>query len=332
MSYKVKNSSRPKGNKIAWLGWLIAVLALLYFLSPWLGKFFLALSQGANESAYYEVLSQALSNQEVLQLPTHIPLSSHTPRPTYTQLPTHTPLPSHTPRPTYTPLPSLTPRPTYTPLPTHTPRPTYTPFPTATSTPSPTHTPTPTPIPPAFIIQQMESQAKLVVVENEITRRNFHVGVNDGLCSHGGNFNAEGVVEAGIDFDEIGASSLTYNPFSQTYTLKLPAPELTSCRIEYIRLIKNSFSICNPDWDQARTLAEVQVMKEFVDESIEDGLLDDAQDYTEIVLGEFVRNITGKPVQVIFEKQSRVPKRDNSCKPYATGGWRYNRYDKVWKK
>ena len=301
---KHKNDSRyradsaPERSLLAKYGkyipWLLLVAVLLYFMSPLFAKGFLALSRQANLSAYHAALSDALQSEEYFQLPTYTPL------------------------------------PTYTALPTHTPRPTYTPYPTATDTPTPTSTPTPTPIPPAFIIQQMESQAQLVVVKNEITRRSFHVGVDDGLCSHGGDFTAHGVIEAGIDFDNIDADSVTYDSRRQTYTLKLPATELTSCRIEYIRLVKNSFSMCNPDWDRARTLAEIQVMRDFVDESKEDGLLDEAQENTELILGEFVRNLTGKPVNVEFASLRSAPKLDASCRPRASGGWRYNRFENVW--
>lgn len=292
MTDKRKNSGEGTNlrRRLAWLGWLVAGLVLLYLFSPQIARVLLDLSRQANRSAYYDLLVHVLEDEADFQLP------SSTPRPTYTAQPTYTALP------------------------------TYTPLPTATNT------PTPTPIPPAFIIQQMGSQAQLVVVKNEITRRNFHVGVNDGLCSHGGDFTAHGVIEAGIDFDEIDDDSVTYDSRNQTYTLNLPAPEFTSCRIEYIRLVGNSFSMCNPDWDRARTLAEVQVMKDFVDESFEDGLLVEAKDNTEIILGEFVRNITGKRVKVNFESRSGTPKRDISCRLRAAGGWRYNSQKNVWQK
>ena len=217
-------------------------------------------------------------------------------------------------------------------LPTSTPRPTYTPQPTYTPVPTATNTPTPTPFPPAFIIQRLETQAQLVVVKDELAKRNFHVGVKDGLCSHGGDFTAQGVIEAGIDFDQLDEDRVTYESVSQTFTLKLPAAELTSCRIEYIRLETNSFSMCSPDWDRARTLAEVRVMRNFVAESLEDGLLDDAAERSELILGDFVRMLTGKRVQISFEKQKSSPKRDSSCRPSAGGGWRYNKANNVWQK
>ncbi len=278
MSHKQKNHGPTGRSKFAWLGWAVAALVLLYLLSPVLARVFLEVSKSANESAYYDVLSNYMAEAELLTLPTS------------------------------------------------TPQPTYTPVPTATNT------PTPTPIPPAFIIQRMETQAQLVVVKDEVAKRNFHVGVKAGLCSHGGDFTAQGVIEAGIDFDELDEDSVTYNARSQSYTLKLPAPEFTSCRIEYIRLVKNSFSLCNPDWDRTRTLAEVQVMRDFIAQSLEEELLEDAADKSELILGEFVRTLTGKRVQVVFEKQRSSPKRDASCRPSAGGGWRYDRGKNEWRK
>lgn len=292
----------PGRPYLLWLGWLVAGIVLLYVFSPWLGKALLTISRSANQPAYFDALSEIVGSEESFQLPTY------------------------------------TPRPTYTALPTHTPRPTYTPFPTATNTHTPTHTPTPTftpsptPVPPAFIIQQLETQAQLVVVKDELTNRGFHVGVNDGLCSHGGDFTAHGVIEAGLDFDEIDADSVTYDPRSQSYTLKLPAPELTSCRIEYIRLVKNSFSMCSPDWDRTRTLAEVQVMSGFVKHAREDGLLEEAAERSELILGEFVRTLTGQRVNVVFEQRRASPKLDASCRPRAIGGWRYNSAKNIWQR
>ncbi len=224
------------------------------------------------------------------------------------------------PRPTYTPLPTQTPLPTYTPLPTLTPRPTYTPY------------PTPTPITAAFIIQQLESQAQLVVVQNEIGMREFNLGVEDGLCSHGGVFNVHGVIEAGIDFATIDENSVSYNSDEESYSLQLPAPEYTSCRIEYIRLKENSFSLCNPDWDRARIFAEVQAMMQFIKETEEDGLLLEAEEHSEEILEDFVHILTGKPVNVVFRAMTGRPKMSESCAPDIPGGWYHDISSNVWKK
>ena len=272
-----KNSDLARQNRRLKLILTISLAgALMYFLSPWIAKVFLEMSKSANESAYYDVLSEYMAEADMLSLPTY------------------------------------------------TPQPTYTPFPT------PTNTPMPTPIPAAYIIQQLETQSQLVVVKDAVVESNFHLGVEDGICSHGGDFTAHGVIEAGINFEELREESVSYDARKQTYTLTLPVPELTSCRIEYIRLVENSFSICNPDWDKARVLAEVQVMEGFVKRSLEAGLIDEAAEKSELILADFVRTLTGKRVQVVFEDQRGSPKRDLSCRPRAAGGWRYNRSKNEW--
>ena len=228
------------------------------------------------------------------------------PRPTYTLRPTYTPLPTHTQLPTHTPLPTLTPRPTYTPF------------------------PTPTPISLAFVLQQLNTQAQLVVVQNEIAMREFHVGVHDRLCSHGADFTAQGVIEAGIDFAAIDEDRVTFDSISGSYLLQIPAPEFTSCRIEYIRLEENTFSFCNPDWDRARIFAEVQAMREFLKESDEEGLLQEAEVHSAEILEDFVHTLTGKPVNVVFDERSGKPKISESCSPIIPGGWHYDNIDQVW--
>ena len=230
------------------------------------------------------------------------------------------PRPTLTMHPTYTALPTLTPLPTQTPLPTHTPRPTYTPF------------PTPTPIPLAFVIQQLETQAQLVVVQNVIAMREFHVGVEDGLCSHGGDFTVQGVIEAGIDFAAIDEDHVSYDSDERSYLLALPAPEFTSCRIEYIRLVANSPSLCNPDWDRARIFAEVQVMAEFLKESDQDDLLQEAAERSIEVLGDFVRALTGRPVDVKIEERNGKPIISTSCSPEVPSGWYFDNSKSVWKR
>lgn len=230
------------------------------------------------------------------------------------------PRPTYTLHPTYTPLPTLTPLPTQTPLPTHTPRPTYTPF------------PTPTPIPLAFVIKQLETQAQLVLVENIIAMREFHVGVADGLCSHGGEFTVQGVIEAGIDFAAIDEDHVSYDSNERSYSLVLPAPEFTSCRIEHIRLRENSFSMCNPDWDRARIFAEIQAMAEFLLESNDDDLLQEAADRSAEVLGDFVHTLTGRPVDVKFEERDGKPIISSSCVPEVPKGWYYDNSNNLWKR
>ncbi|MCY3797750.1 MAG: DUF4230 domain-containing protein [Chloroflexi bacterium] len=160
----------------------------------------------------------------------------------------------------------------------------------------------------------------------------FHVGVDIGLCSHGADFKADGVIEAGIDFAAIDENRVSYDPESQVYSLALPAPEYTSCRVEYVRLQDNSLSFCNPDWDRVRIFAEVQAMAQFLKESDEKGLLQEAANRSAEVLEDFVHTLTGKPVNVDFDERIDKPKISDSCAPSVPDGWYYDDANQVWKK
>ena len=271
--------------------------------------------------------------------PSYTPLATNTPRPTYTALPTLTPPPTYTLRPSYTPLATNTPRPTYTALPTFTPLPTTTPTTTPSVTPTgkptstPTHTPTPTPIPSRIIIEQIQPKGQLVVVSVEVARADIHITVDDGRwCSHNGDFVAQGAIEAGIDFGALDEDNVTYDWATDSYTLHLPAPGLTSCRIEYIRQYSNSFSLCNPDWDRVRILAHYEAVSSFVDKVIEEGLLERAKDQADLVLGSFVSSFTGKSVNVEFDAETAPPVLPSSCEPDIPSGYSFNDESNEWTK
>lgn len=319
---KFKNNARfdgadhsPSSRRIS-SGWLIsallaialAIVLLFVFAAP-IGERFLEISRQSNPSAFRKAVSSFIELA-----------ASHTPRPTYT------PLPSHTPYPTYTPFPTSTP--TFTP--TLTPTPTYTPTPTLT--PTPTNTPTPTPIPPAAVLAHIHSEqkAELVVSEMQLSDRDFHVGIKDGLCSFGGDFNAVGKIEAGLDLTKLDEANVVYDSAKQEYTLKLPSPELTGCSIEYIRLIENSFTICNTDFDLLRRLGEVQAMRSFVDRAVERGIIGKAREQSALILEDLVRSFTGKQVITEFAASARTPRMDDSCKPRASSAYSYNRSRNIW--
>ena len=258
------------------------------------------------------------------QLPTYTPLASNTPAPTYTQLPTYTPLPTNTALPTYTQVSSNTPRPTETPTVT----PSLTP--TATRTPTPTNSPTPTPIPPRIIIEHIQPKGQLVVVSVELARADIHIGVEDGRCSHGADFVAQGVIEAGIDFEALDEDDVTYDWATDSITLHLPAPGITSCRIEYIRQYDNSRTLCNVDWDEVRILAHHEAIHSFVDRVLEEGLLERAEDQAEVIMGSFVSSFTGKPVNVDFEAVKSKLELPSSCEPDTPNAYSFDDENNEW--
>ena len=246
---------------------------------------------------------------------------SSTPWPTYTPLPTYTvppaAIPSNTPILTITPTATLTPTAT----------PTDTPIPTSTIT------PTQTPIPPRIIIDYIQPNGQLVVIKYEYARADIHIAVEDGRwCSHDADYVAQGAIEAGIDLGSLDEDSVSYDWATDSYTLHLPAPGLTSCRIEYIRQYANSLSICNPDWDQVRILAHREAINSFVDKALEEGLLERAADQAEVLLGAFVTSFTGKPVNVLFDTMAATSNRQSSCQPEIPNGWEFDSETRKWTK
>lgn len=254
-------------------------------------------------------------------------LATSTPRPTYTPLPTYTPEATFTPFPTYTPPPTSTPTATTTPSSTSTATPTSTPTSTATLKPSPS--PKPTLIP---IYQHIQEMGQLVVISAELARADIHVGISRGACSHGADHAAHAVVEAGVDFAEIEEKDIRYYSEMETYTLHIPSPSLTSCRMEYIRQYDKSHTWCGVDWDMVRLLGQAQSMQDFVDRALDSEILDRAERQTSTILGSFVNALTGKKARITFYERYGEPNRPPSCQPEndIPSGWIYDKETSTW--
>ena len=103
--------------------------------------------------------------------------------------------------------------------------------------------------------------------------------------------------------------------------MTLPAPIITSCRIEYIDQNEYSLTLLPADWDTVRQIAQAEAMEQFAKEMIEAGILDRAAEEAALRIGDFVRNLTESPAAIEFEDSSGVPDLPDSCKPIAPSGW-----------
>lgn len=249
-----------------------------------------------------------------------------TPPPTYTPYPTYTPFPSDTSTPTPTVTPTFTPLPTHTPYPTNTPLPTYTPFPTYT--PPPTATPTNTALPPEIVYRSFRELGILVTASEEAGQE-VEVSVNAGianLCGHGANHFSYGVIEAGIDFSAIDESDIEPPALGifGDYTIQLPPPRITSCRIEYIKQYDGSFTLCGTNWDTVRQLAQHEAMANFIAAATkekENSILARAEVEAGYVVANFVRGLTNRPVRVEFTPLEGKPGLPQSCNSTIPAGW-----------
>ena len=172
------------------------------------------------------------------------------------------------------------------------------------------------------IVTGIQGLGHFVTAVHEVHKSDIKVEIHRSFLNAGyysANHNAIGAVEAGINFDAINEGSIRFS--DDTYTVTLPAPIVTSCRIEFIDQNEHSFTLLSADWDMVRQIAQAEAMEQFAQEMIEAGLLERAAEEAEIRVGDFVRNLTGSPAIIQIENDDGELELPDSCKPIAPSGW-----------
>ena len=174
------------------------------------------------------------------------------------------------------------------------------------------------------IVNSIHGIGKLVTVSAEVDKTDVRVEISEGFLNAGyysASHVAIGVIEAGIEFAAIDEDSISYDGANERYTLTLPPPTITSCRIEYIDQYGGSLTLLPADWDVIRQLAQHDAISLFVQDMIEAGILDRAEEESTLRMEEFVSALTGKPTHIKYagrEGESDLPL---SCQPETPSGW-----------
>ncbi|MDX2161325.1 MAG: DUF4230 domain-containing protein [bacterium] len=182
------------------------------------------------------------------------------------------------------------------------------------------------------IVTGIQPLGQLVSVSSQLAIADVQVSIAQGAfnaCGFNANHVVQGAVEAGIDLTRIDEGDLRYDAARDLYVLTIPAPQVTSCRIDYIRQYERSFTTCAVDWDEARLLANYLTLINFRDTAIEGGILRRAESETTLILGNFVRLLTGRQVEIVFEQPALStaepdPAYPPSCAPPVPSGWVQN--------
>lgn len=172
------------------------------------------------------------------------------------------------------------------------------------------------------IVRSIQNIGQLVTVTSLIDTTDVKVEIHQGFLNAGyysASHIAIGAIEAGVDFDKIDEDSIQFH--DDVYTLTLPPSIITSCRIEHIDQNQHSFTLLSADWDMVRQLAEHDAISQFVQEMIEAGILERAEEGAELLLGEFVRDLTGKATHIVFESRDGELELPPSCRPIMPSGW-----------
>ncbi|MCY3867667.1 MAG: DUF4230 domain-containing protein [Chloroflexi bacterium] len=171
------------------------------------------------------------------------------------------------------------------------------------------------------IINSLRGIGKLVTVTSDPHYREITVAVKSGFLDSGyyaASHQVEGIIEAGIDFTKVKVDSLQCD---DTCTLVVPAPILTNCIIVRIRQTEQSLAIGARDWELLEELGRHEAIRLFVGDVTEIGIFDKAKEETELALGDFVSNLTGKAVDIVFEDQSEEIELEGTCDPVTPFGW-----------
>lgn len=259
--------------------------------------------------------------------PTQTSTRTATATATFTQTSSATPTATPSKTPTLTVTPSYTP--TNSPTPTDTPTHTATATNTSTHTSTPTATPTITPIPPSRILKGIQESGQLITIKAKMAGVGLEVLYRGHInCEYSAKHAAVGVIEAGIDLEAIGEDSIAYNVSENSYSIIVPAPAMSSCRIEeidqYIKLGGGTVTCFANEWMDMEDIARHLAMKRFVREAREDDILRQAGDQATYVLGNLIRELTGSRVDIEFADAPDEPVLPESCEPGLPLGWRHN--------
>lgn len=256
---------------------------------------------------------------------TYTPAATETP--TYTSTPTATL--TNTPTATSTNTSTATPTPTSSPTPSSTPTYTSTPTtaPTNTPTQTPTSTPTNTPIPPSRILKGIQESMQLITAKAELAAVGIEVRYRANFpCEYSAKHAAVGVIEAGIDLEQIDEDSISFNVFENSYTISAPAPAISSCRIEeidqYIQQGGGTATCFANEWMDMIDIARHLAMHRFVKQVREDDTLERAGKHAEFVLGNLIRELTGSRVHIEFAEAPEEPILPESCQPKLPLQWK----------
>jgi hypothetical protein len=129
---------------------------------------------------------------------------------------------------------------------------------------------------------------------------------------------AVGHIESGVDLSQLTDDALVYDEETQTLTLTLPPATLQSCFLNE----QDSYVVSRTTGIFARNLPELDniarrtALEQFRDQSLEDGVLSDAQERAETVTASLMRLFSSEDVtiQVVSAPQSAEVAMDETCR------------------
>ncbi|NJL57292.1 DUF4230 domain-containing protein [bacterium] len=183
------------------------------------------------------------------------------------------------------------------------------------------------------IVTALETRGTLETVSVGLARTNVRVSVREGFqnaCGYSANHAVEGTVEAGVDLSSITPDDVTYDPWTETWIITLPAPVLTSCRIDFIQQYDRSLTYCGITWDNARQLAQFTSIVDFRDEALEADILTRAGREALPTIRGLLTSFTDANIEIRYADPDPDMPFPASCDPLPPPGWTYNPDNNTW--
>jgi hypothetical protein len=183
------------------------------------------------------------------------------------------------------------------------------------------------------IVTGIKPLGQLVSISVQLAKADIEVNVRQGLgnaCGFSANHVAQGTIEAGIDLTLLDEKNIRYDETTDTYTLSLATPQLTSCRVDFIRQYDRSTTACSVDWDEARMLANYDAIIDFREDAIASGILTRAEQEANVVLTQFIQLLTQSKVVIEFNQGGYII--PPSCQPSTPPSWEYDMNNGQWEK
>lgn len=188
------------------------------------------------------------------------------------------------------------------------------------------------------IIRSIEPLGELVSMRVQVAKADISVNLRygvGGVCNITAKHVAEGTIEAGVDLRGVGPEDVVYDELTDTYTITLPPPRLTSCTIDPVSMQQYSVTgdipvTCPADRDEMRRFASYLAIQSFRNDALEGGILNQARTQASLVLTSFIESLTNSTVRIVFAGgEAPLPA---SCSPNPPGGWVFDSQSGRWVK
>jgi len=181
------------------------------------------------------------------------------------------------------------------------------------------------------IVNSVKPMGDLVSISEQYATADVRVDIRGGLggaCNQWAQYAYIVEIQAGTDLTNIKASDISFDKETESYTITLPPPRLTSCNV-YDNFSRYRFhepavsdAICQSYEKEYTQFGEYQVIELIREQALSSGILDRAVAENDQTLSGFFSAVLNQTVNIEYKEQE--PEHAINCYPEISGGWLLN--------